>query len=94
MVVSATHIATKTAVAIKLMTKLFKEKYNAKKTVGEVEILRKLSALKGNCFTTHIYDVITPEFDVDSADPIDYLFIVMEKEETDLCKVLDQYELI
>lgn len=44
-VVSATHIETQIDVAIKLMKNTFSELYNAKKTVSEIEILRKLSTI-------------------------------------------------
>ena len=89
MVVRAVHIDTKTEVAIKLIRNAFKDLYNATKIIGEIEILRKMSAIKDNCFTTHIYDLIIPEIDIESTDSIEYLFIVMEFEETDLCQVLN-----
>lgn len=71
------------------MKNTFNELFNAKKTVSEIEILRKLSAIQDNCFTTKIYDIIIPDIDVNSADPIEYLFIVMDREETDLNQVLN-----
>ena len=75
--------------AIKLIRNVFKDLYDAKKIIGEIELLRKMSEISGNCFTTHVYDIILPEFDTDSTDAMDYLFIVMEFEEMDLCKVLN-----
>ena len=88
-VASAIHVETGTEVAIKMMSNTFKDIYNAKKIISEIEILRKLSEIDGNCFTIQIYDIIFPEFDVESADEVEYIFIVMEYEETDLCHVLN-----
>lgn len=93
-VVSATHIETKTEVAIKLMKQTFRDQFNAKKIVSEIEIMRKLTSVKGNCFTTKIFDVILPEVDVSSDEPLEYLFIVMDQEDTDLYKVLDNHSLL
>ena len=90
-VVSATHIETRTKVAIKLMKSTFVDGYDAKKRVSEIQILRKLSEVKDNCFTTKIFDIIVPDIDMDSSDPLDYIFIVMDIEDTDLAEVLNRY---
>ena len=60
--------------------------------LSEIQILRKLSEQKSNCFTTQIYDVLFPEFDETSEDSLEYIFIVMEHEESDLRKLLSEYE--
>ena len=60
-VVRAKHILTGNLVAIKLITNVFESNYAAKKLVSEVHILRKLSAVPGNTFTTKIYDIIVPK---------------------------------
>ena len=91
-VVSATHMQTGTKVAIKLMKSSFSDNYDAKKRVSEIQILRKLSAIKDNCFTTKIFDVIFSDVKLESSDTIDYIFIVMEIEDTDLAEVLNQYD--
>ena len=91
-VVSATHMETGTKVAIKLMTSSFQDNYDAKKKVSEIQILRKLSAIKDNCFTTKIFDVIISDINLESSDPLDYIFIVMDIEETDLSEVLNLHE--
>ena len=57
-----------------------------KKTLGEVQLLRRLSALPDNTFTTKLIDVILPENSV--SDPIREVAIVMELMPTDLRKVL------
>ena len=40
-----------------------------------------------------MYDIIIPDVDVNSGDPIEYMFIVMDREETDLNQVLNQHKL-
>ena len=75
------------------MKTTFVDGYDAKKRVSEIQIQRKLSEIKDNCFTTKIFDIIVPDIDIDSADPLDYIFIVMDIEDTDLAEVLDQYAL-
>ena len=55
--------------------------------------MRKLTEQKSNCFTTKIYDVIIPEFvDIENDDPVDYIFIVMEYEQSDLRKILVEHD--
>jgi mitogen-activated protein kinase 1/3 len=54
--------------------------------------MRKLSSVKGNCFTTHLFDVVTSEFDPKSPDSIDFVFIVMDYETTDLKEVLKEQD--
>ena len=39
----------------------FNDQYSARKIVREVGIMRKLSKMKGNLFTTKLYDVIIPK---------------------------------
>lgn len=79
-------------VAIKLVKNCFKDGYNARKLLSEIQIMRKLTEQKNNCFTTHIYDVIFPEIDESSEDPLEYVFIVMDYEESDLKQLLNEYE--
>ena len=50
--------------------------------------MRKLTEQKSNCFTTHILDVIIPDVDPEIEDPIEFLFIVMDYEESDLSKII------
>lgn len=88
-VMKARHRQTETDVAIKLLKNCFQNQYEAKKIVSEIQIMRKLSALKTNCYTARIFDVIAPEFNPKSSSPIDYIFIVMEFEESDLKQVLN-----
>jgi serine/threonine protein kinase len=73
-VVHAKHRASGKEVAIKLINNLFKNSYDSKKIVREVQILRQLAEMPDNDFTTKIYDIIAP------SDPNDlsYIFIVME----------------
>ena len=48
-------------VAIKLLKNCFKDTYSSKKLISELFIMRKLSSLKQNVFTTQLYDIIIPE---------------------------------
>ena len=77
-VVKARHVKSEIFVAIKLLKNCFRDIYNARKVISEIQIMRKLTALKDNCFTTHIFDVITPAINSNSSEPIDYVFIVMD----------------
>ena len=53
-----------------------------------MELLRKLSAIEENVFTTKIYDVLTPAFDVHEDEPIEYMFLVMEMVEQTLSETM------
>jgi serine/threonine protein kinase len=52
---------TKELVAIKLMKSIFNDEYSARKTLREIKILRKLSAVPNNLFTTRLVEIILPE---------------------------------
>ena len=54
------HRETKQLVAIKLMKNIFTDSYQARKTLREIKILRKLSRIPKNLFTTLLLDVILP----------------------------------
>ena len=62
--------------------------------ISEIQILRKLTAIPNNVFSTLIYDIISPNIDVDSNEKIAYIFIVMEYIDTDLSKIMKQAEQI
>ena len=59
-VVKAMNKETKQVVAIKLMKNIFGDIYQARKTLREIKILRKLSRIPNNLFTTHLIDIILP----------------------------------
>lgn len=65
---------------------MFKDEYASKKIFSEVNILRRLGGMKGNAFTTKIYDLILPR--LDQGEKFNYLFIVMDHAASDLKKVL------
>lgn len=53
--------------------------------------MRKLSEVSHNCFTTKIFDVVTPpNFDYKSPEALDYIFIVMEYQSSDLKQLLNK----
>lgn len=75
---------TRKQVAIKLIRDLFCDTYQTRKIVSEIQILRELSRVEGNVFTTQLLEVIcNPNFEGD------FLFLVMEHMETDLKKVIN-----
>ena len=71
-------------VAIKKMYNLFRDIYSAKKELSEINILRKLSSVKQNVFTTVVYDLVIPEVNYEDESPIKNIFIVMEILDTDM----------
>ena len=77
-VVKAIHRQSKKVVAIKLMKNVFKNEYDSKRIVSEIQILRKLSTIKENIYTVKLLDVITSDFDTNDDDKIDFIFLVME----------------
>ena len=87
-VFKALHINTKEEVAIKVLGNIFQSDYQARQLIGELQILRKLSSIKSNVYTTQLFDVIVPDFD-DTKD-ITCIIMVMNYVETDLKKVLNQ----
>lgn len=82
-VVQAKHRASGTIVAIKLLKDIFRSVYESKKVIREVQILRQMTQMPGNQYTTKLYDLITPTDEQDFS----YLFIVQEYMQTDLKKV-------
>ena len=82
-VVQAKHVKTGKIVAIKHLNDIFKNEYDAKKNVREVQIMRQFTSMKNNSFTTKLFDVIVPK------DPtnLSYMFLVMDYMQTDLKKI-------
>ena len=80
-VMHARHLQTKMDVAIKLLKNCFTDDYEAKKLLNEIQFMRQLSAIKENCFTTRLFDVIIPnDVNVETAEPLEYVFLVIEME--------------
>ena len=59
-VVKAMHIQTEKLCAIKLVQNCFRDKYCALQISREIKLLRKLTEMKDNIFTTHVIDIILP----------------------------------
>lgn len=57
----AKHVQSGKKVAIKLVQNVYDDEYNARKILREVQILRNLTHMKNNVFTTKLFDVIVPE---------------------------------
>lgn len=70
---------------------LFKDVYDAKRELSEINILRKLSSVKSNEFTTLIYDIIIPEINYQDTEPIKTIFIVMDNVSNDLNTIINDY---
>ena len=66
-VVKAKNRETGQKVAIKLMRDISKSSYSLRKLLREIIILRKLSEIENNIFTTKLLDIIIP--DSSSASP-------------------------
>lgn len=61
-VVRARHRVTKKEMAIKQIGDAFDHQYSARKVLREIQILRKLTFMRNNVFTTKLFDIITPGF--------------------------------
>jgi serine/threonine protein kinase len=59
-VIKAKNILTGQKVAIKLI-KGFDHQYSVRKVFREIKLMRKLSEIENNIFTTKVIDVILPE---------------------------------
>ena len=88
-VVKAIHKKTQQKVAIKLIDNIKKDSYRLRQTLRELIILRKLSEVDKNIFTTKLIDVIIPsdclipskeegQSSMYDLNKLNYLFIVME----------------
>lgn len=51
-------------VAVKIIKNVFGTDYQARKVLREVSLLRQLSEIPGNVFTTQLYHVIIPGIDL------------------------------
>jgi mitogen-activated protein kinase 1/3 len=75
-------------VAVKMMSNIFSDIYCAKKELSEINVLRKLTSISSNQFTTLLYDIVIPNIDYDNSEPIQHIFLVMEMVATDLNSVI------
>ena len=83
-VVQARHKNSGKTVAIKLLKDLFINKYETKKQLRELTILRQFSEMENNTFTNKILDVKVFR-------DLNIMFMVLEYMETDLKRVMSQY---
>ena len=81
-VVKAQHIQSKRIVAIKMIDDLFSSPYTFKKVIREIQILRQLSKMKRNIFTTKLLDMIIPK-----TKDFSKIFLVMNYQTLDLKKL-------
>lgn len=79
--IEAKKRGTGQVVAIKLIQNVFNDIYHCKKVYREIKILRELTKMKSNVFTTKLIDVIVPKEDFND------IFIVMDHVDHDLKKI-------
>lgn len=91
-VVKARAKTTGKTVAIKLIDDVFKNLYSCKKVLREITILRKLSKMPRNVFTTKLYDVLLPVTTKEEMDSFDKVFLVMSYEKYDLKSIFESKE--
>ena len=58
LVFRAWHKASGSSVAVKMVTNMFRNEITSKQLVTEIQILRKLSKIKTNVFTTILHDIV------------------------------------
>ena len=66
--------------AIKMIQNIFSDIYQCKKVLREIEIMRKLTKMKENIFTTKLVDIIIPRSN-DETNKYSELFIIMNSEQ-------------
>ena len=78
------------AYAVKLMTDVFDDIHYLKQLVREIHIMRKLSIMPSNIFTTKLHDVIiTRGLDGEKTKDKEGLFLIMDYVESDIKKVIE-----
>lgn len=98
----AKNITNGQVVAIKLIESIQKDTYMLRKVIRELFILRKLSEISNNIYTTKIIDVILPckckiaskdeeksQHEVLDLDLLTHIFVVMEVQDFDLKNMMD-----
>lgn len=87
-VVKAKCLKSGKRVAIKLQKLDISNQYQIRKIAREIEILKHLSKLRSNVFSTNLVEVIMP-FEIDSQHDCHFIFIVMEYVNSDLKKLFN-----
>ena len=87
----ARSLKTGQIVAIKLIKNVQKDVYYIRKILREIIILRKLSQVENNTFTTKLVDVILSDDykQSQSLSDLNHLYIVMEFQSNDLKSMID-----
>jgi len=83
-VIEAEHIESGKNVAIKMVDVNNQCKYSFKKVLRELSILRQLSDMALNVFTTKLYDVIVSEEGLENIDSLTHVFLVLERVDYDI----------
>jgi serine/threonine protein kinase len=88
-VYKAKHRHTKEVCAIKYIKDFMKSEQHAKMVVRELVILRKLTKMKNNIFTTKLRDIII----AGTEDNFDAIFLIMDYESQDLADMINSDDL-
>jgi serine/threonine protein kinase len=84
-VYKAKHRHTKQVFAIKYIKDFMKSDQHAKMVVRELVILRKLSKMKNNIFTTKLRDIVL----AGDEDNFEAIFLIMDYESQDLADLIN-----
>ena len=84
------HRETKKEFAAKYLKEFMEHESVARMMVREITILRKLSKIKSNIFSTKLYDIIL----AGSEDSFDSVFLIMELQSGDLKSLMDTKNLV
>ena len=84
------HRETKKEYAAKYLKEFLNHEVVARMMVREITILRKLSKIKSNIFSTKLYDIIL----AGSEDSFESVFLIMELQSGDLKSLMDTKNLV
>ena len=87
-VVKATHRATGSLVAIKILKTMGRSSYQRRQLISEIQLMRKLTAMPNNVFTTKLFDIIVPDIDSTQADTLPMIMLVMDYIDSDLTRIM------
>ena len=105
-VYKAKNLKTNEEVAIKMIKSVNRDVYSAKKVLRECIILRKLTQMKSNIYTSKIHEIILPEgldYQAKNFEPknieydlkdFDHIFLVLDLVDSDFKNLMEQSDQI
>lgn len=90
-VFKARHAATGQEVAVKVMQDIGGNDYRRRQIISEIQIMRKLTAMPNNVYTTKLLDVITPD-NSEEMTKLPYVMLVMNYIESDMVNIMESAE--